>query len=109
MKYLTRYILFVLLSSPAIRAATVSPLEARGFTVMPAPQSVQLGTANFTFRPTWALDLQGVAAPDIAVTAFEEELQRRYHIRMAASPTAGAGTVRLRIVPNSVAVGHGTR
>ena len=105
MKRTTRCILFVLLSSPAIRAATLSPLQARGFTVMPAPQSVQLGAANFAFRPTWALDPQGVAPSDIAVTAFQEELERRYHFRMAASPTAGAGTLRLRIAPNSVTVG----
>ncbi|MEO8130545.1 MAG: glycoside hydrolase family 20 zincin-like fold domain-containing protein [Bryobacteraceae bacterium] len=95
-------ILCILLFSPALSAATVSPLLARGFTVMPAPQSVQLGSANFTFGRTWGLDLQGVAAGDVAVTAFDEELARRYDFRRAGS---GGGTLRLRIAAGSVAVG----
>jgi hexosaminidase len=71
---------------------------------MPAPQSVQLGAADFAFRPTWRLDLQGVAASDIAVMAFQEELERRYHFRITASASSG-GMLRLRIAPNSVTVG----
>ena len=95
-------ILFVMLLSTALRGATVSPLAVRGYTVMPAPQSVQLGAANFVFARTWALDLQGVAPGDVAVTAFEEELERRHGFRRAGS---GGGTLRLRVAVNSVAVG----
>ena len=105
MKQVICGLLFVLFSSPAIRAATLSPLQARGFTVMPAPQSVELGAVDFVLQPGWSLDLQGVASSDIAVTAFQEELERRTHFRMAASG-GGGGTLRLRVAPNSVRAGQ---
>jgi hypothetical protein len=72
---------------------------------MPAPQFVELGSANFLFRSGWKLDLQGVAQSDIAVTAFQEELERRYRFRMAG-PQAATGTLRLRISPNSGRIGQ---
>lgn len=105
MKRIISGFLFVLISSAAIPAATISPLQARGYTVMPAPQTVELGAGTFVFRPGWALDLQGVAASDIAVTAFQDELARRAHFRMAGS---GGGTLRLRVAPGSVKAAQAT-
>ena len=105
MKRVICTLLLLPLTSPAIQAATLSPLQARGFTVMPAPQTVQLGALNFVLRPGWALDLQGVAPTDIAVTAFQEELERRTHFRMA-TVTGVAGTLRFRVAKNSVSVGQ---
>ena len=49
-------------------AATVSPLLARGYTVIPEPQKVMLAGPDFEFTPSWQLELgPGVAADDIAV------------------------------------------
>jgi len=38
-------------------AATVSPLLARGYTVIPEPQKVTLRGSDFEFTPFWQLEL----------------------------------------------------
>ena len=38
-------------------AQTVSPLFARGYTVIPDPQKVSLGASNFSFNSSWQLSL----------------------------------------------------
>ena len=48
-------------------ADAVSPLAARGYTVMPQPQTVRLGASDFQFSSDWRLELQGVAPGDAAV------------------------------------------
>src|SRR6266404_5814566 len=81
-------------------AATLSPLYARGYTVMPQPQVVRLGASDFVFSRDWKLELQGVAPGDAAVQVLKEELERRFLLKLA-NPSRGAGTLRLVIAANS--------
>src|SRR5437870_1664151 len=86
-------------------ADTVSPLLARGHVVMPQPQVVRLGASNFVFSRDWKLERQGVAPGDAAVEVLDEELDRRYHLKLANSGRE-SGTLRLVIAPNSGRVGE---
>lgn len=85
-------------------ADTVSPLYARGYTVMPQPRMMRLGPSDFVFSSDWKIELQGVGPNDIAAQALKEELERRFRLRL--SDSGRAGTVRLILVPNSANVGE---
>ncbi|MHB8656098.1 MAG: glycoside hydrolase family 20 zincin-like fold domain-containing protein [Terriglobia bacterium] len=101
----------MLCSCLAARAATVSPLYARGYTVLPSPQRVKLGVSDFRFDKNWRIQTgPGVAANDIAIQSLNDELQSRFQIaldRPEGSQTS-AGNVRLTILPKSVTVGDAT-
>src|SRR6185295_6350417 len=86
------------------RAATVSPLYARGYTVMPEPQAVRLGSADFRFGQDWKLELQGVNSNDGAVEMLKEELDRRFHLKISEGG-GGPGVLRFIMAPNSASVG----
>ena len=86
-------------------AQTVSPLFARGYTVIPEPQKVSLEASDLTFNQSWRLKLEkGVAKDDIAVDALREDLASRLNIRLGSGDAAG-GTVTLRIQPGEVQIG----
>ncbi len=85
---------------------TVSPLFARGYTVIPEPQQVTLGTDNFTLGAAWQLKLDsGVAKDDVAAETLREDLASRFNVRLGTSGNSG-GTVTLRIQPRSVEIGN---
>ena len=89
------------------RAATVSSLFARGYTVLPSPQKVELGQRDFRFTQDWRLELgTGVPNDDISVESLTGELQSRHQVRLSHSPrnSASAGTLRLAVLPNSITV-----
>lgn len=86
-------------------AATVSPLAARGYAILPEPQRVTLGTADFRFGPGWALERKGVSSDDIAITSLAEGLGLRFHLPPLRAGK-GSGRVNLVIAPGSVAVGE---
>lgn len=92
------------------RADTASPLYARGYTVLPAPQRVKLEERDFRFGSKWRLQLApGVPARDVAVESLKEDLEARYHIALGVQGSgSAAGVLRLAVVPNSVAVGDTT-
>lgn len=96
-------LVFIFLS-PA-RADTVSPLLARGHVVMPQPQVVRLGPSDFEFTRDWVVERQGVPAADAAVEVLNDELGKRYHVKLTNSGS-GAGTLRLVVAPNSARVGE---
>src|SRR5262245_42642267 len=85
-------------------ADTVSPLLARGYTVMRQPQVVGWGAADFAFSSGWRLDRGNVAKGDAAVEVLTEELRRRDGIELSSSGRPD-GTLRLVIAPNSARVG----
>ncbi len=97
-------ILFLFCLTPA-RADTVSPLFARGYTVMPQPQVVRLGPSDFLFSRDWKLELQGVAPGDAAVQVLHQELEKRFLLKLS-NPSQPAGTLRLVIAGNSARVGE---
>src|SRR5262249_41333580 len=88
-----------ILASAIVRAETVSPLYARGYTVLPLPQVVNLGSSDFVFSPHWKLELRGAAMNDIAVQVLQEEL-------MLSGSGNGSGVLRLILGPDSAAVGR---
>jgi hexosaminidase len=86
-------------------AQTVSPLFARGYTVIPEPQNVSLGTSDLTFSQDWQLKLdKSVAKNDVAADTLREDLSSRFNLSLGAGRGAG-GTVTLRIQPGSVPIG----
>src|SRR3984957_7641862 len=88
------------------RAETVSPLFARGYTVIPEPQRVSLGAKDFSFDQTWQIKLdQGVGKDDVAVEALREDLASRFNLRLDKGGSGG-GTLSLRIEPGSVQIGN---
>src|SRR5256712_8931388 len=93
------------------RGATVSSLYARGYTVLPAPQKVELGEHDFRFDHDWRLQLgPGVPRNDIAVESLNGELQSRHHLTLTRSEgsSAPAGTLRLAVIPHSITIGNAT-
>ncbi len=98
-----------LLASRNGPAATVSPLYARGYTVIPEPQKVELRGGDFRFGEGWRLELgRGVLANEVAVESLKEDLQSRFRVTLSpqAGPGARARTLNLALVPNSVEVGE---
>ncbi|MEO6830256.1 MAG: beta-N-acetylhexosaminidase [Acidobacteriaceae bacterium] len=82
-----------------------SPLFARGYTVIPQPQEVSLGSGDFSFGPDWQLKLDAsVPANDVAGEALREELSSRFHLALAGGNGSG-GVLLLRIAAGSVPVG----
>jgi hexosaminidase len=82
-------------------AATVSPLFGRGYTVLPSPQKVTLGTKDFDFTSAWRVELSsGVNAADIAVTELRDLLSERFHLTLQGSKAANV--LHLAIAPDTV-------
>jgi hexosaminidase len=104
MRRITTVLILTVAAYAQAGAATVSPLYARGYTVMPEPQTVRLGAADFRFGQDWKLELQGVNSNDGAIEMLKEELERRFHLKISESGR-GPGVLRLTIAPNSASVG----
>jgi hexosaminidase len=86
-------------------AQSVSPLFARGYTVIPEPQTVSLGTHDFTFGSNWQLKVdKSVAEDDVALEALHEDLATRFHVTLGASGSP-RGVLSLQIEPGSVKIG----
>jgi hexosaminidase len=83
--------------------ATSSPLFARGYTILPAPQKVSLGTKEFEITRAWRLELgPGIKPDDIAVQSLNQELQERFQVTLGTS--GSSGLVRLAVAPNAVKI-----
>lgn len=91
---------------PIRQAQTVSPLFARGYTVIPESQQVSLGAKDFIFDQSWHLKLdKSVPSNDIAVEALREDLIVRFNVTLDA-PHRSGGILSLRIHPGSVPTGN---
>ena len=98
-------ILFLTIASCSY-AATSSPLFARGYTVLPAPQLVNLGAADFEFNRGWRLELgPGVKSGDMAVESLNAQLQERFHLKLEGAAT---GVVHLAVRLDAIKVGAAT-
>jgi len=101
------YLFVLVLCSPHWgHAETVSPLYARGYTVMPVPQRVKLADRDFRFGADWRLDLgAGIPRDDVAVQSLREELESRAQIILAGpNSRTAAGVLKLSVIPNSITV-----
>ncbi len=106
---LLRLAIFILFIPHGASAASLSPLYSRGYTVIPEPQKVVLGTEDFRFGEGWRLVLgKGVHPTDVAVESLREDLQARFRVTLDEQVRGGgrAKTVNLEIIPNSVGVGE---
>ncbi len=96
----------VLFSALAARAATVSPLLARGYTAIPAPQVVTLSGSDLVFGPRWKIQRgSGVTESDAAVESLRDEVKQRLGIAETAGAD-GATVVELRVAAGSVTIGQ---
>src|SRR5438094_4349550 len=86
-------------------ADTISPLLARGYTVMPQPQIVTLGASDFSFSADWKLEVRGVRSDEPAVQVLQEDLERRYRLKLTQRDR-GAGVLRLIVAANSAKLGQ---
>jgi hexosaminidase len=92
-----------------VRAQAASPLQARGYTVLPSPQQLKLGEHDFRFDQTWRLQLgAGIPANDIAVESLKDALASRDHVVLTTARAGEGGVLDLSIAPNSIAVGDTT-
>jgi hypothetical protein len=99
--------LVLIVGMHAVNAATLSPLTARGYTVLPVPQKVALGQEEFPISDAWQIVLEnGVTADDIAVESLKQDLNQRFHLNLVGGPAAKGrgGQIRLQISPKSVTV-----
>src|SRR5580698_2259430 len=86
-------------------AQSVSPLFARGYTVIPEPQTVSLGAHDFTFGSNWQRKVdKSVADDDVALKVLHEDLATRFHVTLGASGSP-RGVLSLQIEPGSVKIG----
>jgi hypothetical protein len=93
------------MAAPA-KAATASPLFARGYTVIPEPQKVTLSGREFEFAPSWRLELAAdLKADDIAVVSLKQELQERFHLALVEASGKGGASLRLAIDPHALEIG----
>src|SRR5712692_8990008 len=100
--------LFLLIGLFRLTAGPVTPLTMRGYTVLPIPQSVTLGSRDFVFTDGWQLALEGGVRPDdVAVESLKEHLAERFQLSVAenGAPTGRAGVIRLVVAPKSVMIG----
>jgi hexosaminidase len=83
---------------------TTSPLFARGYTVIPEPQRVMLGAADFPFDGSWRLQADThLASDDVSLETLHDELSNRFHLKLSGSGEQ-SGVLSLEIAPGTVSV-----
>lgn len=99
----------LLCSVTASNAAGPSPLFARGYTVIPEPQNVELSGSDFPFGNDWRLVLKGgVQSDSTAIQVLREDLASRCGIHLQAASGSAPKTVQLIISSGSVKIGPAT-
>ncbi|MFB3922034.1 MAG: glycoside hydrolase family 20 zincin-like fold domain-containing protein [Terriglobia bacterium] len=89
--------------------ATVSPLNSRGYAVIPEPQKVTLQTGDFEVGAGWGIEVgPGVRADDIAIVSLKEDLASRYHLSIGAAARGSSprNRIRLTLSPGAVTIGE---
>lgn len=95
----------VICLSPMAQSQPVSPLFARGYTVVPEPQKVALKAGDLTFDVGWHLDLDSsVPSTDVAVESLTDDLWERFRVKLGSGRAVGH-QLSLRIRPGSVQPG----
>ena len=89
-------------------AGAVSPLTARGYSVLPIPQRVNLGSQDFEFTDSWQLIAgSGVKTTDVAIESLKDRLAERCHLSVSESNSQKnrTGVIRLSIRTGTVTIG----
>jgi hexosaminidase len=94
------------------RAEILSPLAARGYTVLPVPQQVTLGPKDFMVTNAWQLVIDRAIKPEeVAVESLKQQWEQRFGWTLAGGKAVnadGSGTIRLMVRPGSVVIGEAT-
>ncbi len=86
-------------------AQYVSPLFARGYSVIPEPQNVALAPKDISIDQSWCVKIDKSAAADgIAVETLRNDFANRFHVRLKQFGES-SGVILLRIAPGSVQIG----
>jgi hexosaminidase len=84
---------------------TVSPLFARGYTVVPQPQRVALQAGDFPINSSWRLNVdKSVAKDDASIDELREGLASRFNLKLGADG-GSSDVISLRIARGSVQIG----
>jgi hexosaminidase len=78
----------------------VTPLRARGYTVLPTPQQVDLEQGDIQLDGSWKISLQDVKADDIAAGTLAQGLREKTGFDLSAGQ--GAKVIRLAIKAGAV-------
>src|SRR3954453_9407333 len=78
-----------------------SPLAARGYSVIPEPRKVELGSRDVRITNSWKLEFSGIDNRDPAVETLRESLGTRL-----VQGGSSQGSIRLVIKPGSVLIGE---
>ncbi|MEO6829659.1 MAG: hypothetical protein ABI164_07590, partial [Acidobacteriaceae bacterium] len=85
---------------------TVSPLFARGYTVIPEPQKISLVAHDFVVDSGWRLELEkNVASHEVAVQTLRDDLATRFHLALDSKGNS-VGVISLQIAPGTVPIGN---
>ena len=85
--------------------AASSPLFARGYTVIPEPQKVELDGKDFVFGNGWRLALtSGVNNGMAAVETLRNDLASRYGIRLRNGSSSNSALKTVQILNMQVSV-----
>jgi len=91
----------LLLAAAAVRGQAVSPLFARGFTVIPEPRQVKLEANDFRIGGDWRVEIgDGVTRNSTAAVALIEDLESRFSLRIKTQ--GGGPAIHLEIAPGSI-------
>ena len=74
----------------------VTDLRASGFSLIPAPQKVEMGSGNVSLTDTWVIDYPG---SDIAVELLKQKAAEFHGVEFAAS---GGSLIELRVKAGAV-------
>jgi hypothetical protein len=109
--FLFRLTLVLVWYASHANAASPSPLFARGYTVIPEPQRVELSVRDFAFGNGWRVVLEaGVQRDGAALEVLRDDLASWYgiHLETATKSASLAKTLRMAISPGSVKIGSAT-
>lgn len=102
MKSKKLWLAWVLVVFGGARGATVSPLGAAGYSVLPQPQKVALGEREFQIGASWRIQADAtVAQNSIALEALNDGLAARHAIHLNPGQKE-AGTISLSIRAGTV-------
>src|SRR5262245_34924887 len=93
-------VLVLLCIATVARASGPTPLFARGYTVIPEPQNVELTGSDFAFGSDWQLVLDaGVQSDSVPVDILRDDLASRYgiHLQTPSHSVSSARVVKLSI------------
>ncbi len=90
-------------------AGTISPLLSRGYTLLPYPQKVTLGSGDLEFTQAWTITSEPGPDGDDAFSELNDLLAERFHLSLQKGASGnGKRIVHLVIKPNTVVVTHAT-